>query len=63
MDREILEPNRPVTKRMILLSKAMHRERLRNMTKAVDNELPDSALHPQNKKNKEHAVERKLRIY
>lgn len=38
----------------------MHREKLRNMTKAVDNDLPESVLHPPNKKNKEHAVERKF---
>jgi hypothetical protein len=27
------------------------------MRKAVDNDLPESVLHPPNKKNKEHAVE------
>jgi hypothetical protein len=35
----------------------MHREKLRNASKAVDNDMPDSALHPPNKRNKEHAVE------
>jgi len=32
------------------------------MTKAVDNDLPESVLHPPNKKNKEHAVERKFSL-
>lgn len=32
------------------------------MTKAVDNDLPESVLHPPNKKNKEHAVERKFKF-
>jgi hypothetical protein len=60
MDRGIPEFNKVVTRRQILLSKAMHREKLRNATKAVDNELPDSVYHPINKRNKEHAIEGKF---
>jgi hypothetical protein len=60
MDRGIPEFNRVVTRRQILLSKAMHREKLRNATKAVDNEPPDSIYYPINKRNKEHAIEGKF---
>jgi len=38
----------------------MHKEKLRNVVKAVDNNLPITYTYPINKKNKEAMIEGKL---
>ena len=61
MDRALPEFNRLIMKRQQLINKHFHREKLRNVVKAVDNSLPSTFIYPINKKNKEMMIEGKFK--
>jgi len=60
MDRAITEGNRVVNWRQLMINKALHKQKLQDMTKAVDNNPPYSYKNPLNKKSKEFKLEGKL---
>lgn len=60
MDRAICEGNRVVNSRAKKLNKIIHRQKVRSISKGVDNETPYSLTHPQNKRSKEFKIEGKL---
>jgi hypothetical protein len=60
MDRGIPEFNKVVAKREKQMARSLHRERLRGITKAIDNSKPIGYIYPINKKNKEAMIEGKI---
>lgn len=52
MDRGQATQNHLVSQRQQLVSHAKHRQALKNVKQAVDNELPYGLQHPLNKSNK-----------
>lgn len=62
MDRAIIEGNKLVNIRLQKLNKLFHNKKIRNVSKAVDNDLPNSVFHPINKSTKEFLIEGKLNI-
>ena len=60
MDRAIPEFNKIVARREHQMSRSLHRDRLRNISKAIDNSMPIGYVYPINKKNKEAMIEGKF---
>ena len=62
MDRAIPEFNKLIARREYQLNKSLHKQRLRGITKAIDNDVPDAYNYPINKRNKEFLIECKCKL-
>ena len=57
MDRALHEGNRVVSDRAVKLNKIIHKEKIRNASKGINNNVPHSVTHPINRRSKEFQIE------
>ena len=57
MDRALFEGNRKVSDRVKKLERIIHREKVKNAEKAVDNGIPNACSFPISRKAKEYRIE------
>ena len=62
MDRAIPEFNRVITKKLQDQQKKIHRDRVRSMSKRIDNEMPTAYHYPISNAKKEMIIEGKFKL-